>query len=88
VPFGSKTGWVLQHFRSLHRPEAATSSVDTFFLTKDGYPVPSWTSDPRPTSEGKRTVVQPYAIPPGGEMFIGRGFVPTLKLVVRICRER
>jgi site-specific recombinase XerD len=39
VPFGFKTGWVLQRYRSLHRPEAATSSVDTFFLTKDGYPM-------------------------------------------------
>ena len=39
IPFGYKTGWLLQRYRSLRRPVPATSSCDTFFLTVDGYPM-------------------------------------------------
>jgi integrase/recombinase XerC/integrase/recombinase XerD len=39
IPFGYKTGWVLQRYRTLHRPQPATPSCDTFFLTVDGYPI-------------------------------------------------
>ena len=37
VPFGFKTGWVLQRYRLLHRPEPATPAVQAFFLSRDGY---------------------------------------------------
>jgi site-specific recombinase XerD len=37
IPFGFKTGWVLQRYRLLHRPDPATPAVETFFLSRDGY---------------------------------------------------
>jgi len=37
VPFGYKTGWVLQRYRLLHAPERATPHVDAFFLNRYGY---------------------------------------------------
>ena len=39
IPFGYKTGWVLQRYHLLYRPEPATPSCDTFFFTEDGYPL-------------------------------------------------
>ncbi len=37
VPFGYKTGWLLQRYKLLHRSEPATPSESAFFLTRDGY---------------------------------------------------
>jgi site-specific recombinase XerD len=39
IPFGYKTGWVLQRYRLLYRPEPASPSSETFFLTAEGYPL-------------------------------------------------
>ncbi len=39
VPFGYKTGWLLQRYRALYRPEPAIPRDDTFFLTVGGYPL-------------------------------------------------
>ncbi len=39
MPFGFKTGWVLQRYRLLHRPPPATPAVEAFFLNRDGYPL-------------------------------------------------
>jgi site-specific recombinase XerD len=39
VPFGYKTGWVLQRYWTMFRPEPATPRCDAFFLTRDGYPL-------------------------------------------------
>lgn len=39
VPFGYKTGWLLQRYRSLYRPGPAVPTYDTFFLSLDGYPL-------------------------------------------------
>jgi integrase/recombinase XerC/integrase/recombinase XerD len=45
VPFGYKTGWVLQRYRSLHRPEPVSPSTDEFFLTVEGYALTERTVD-------------------------------------------
>lgn len=45
IPFGYKTGWVLQRYRLLYRPEPATPAVEAFFLTQDGYPLTENTID-------------------------------------------
>jgi site-specific recombinase XerD len=39
VPFGHKTGWVLQRYRLLHRVQPATPAIEAFFLSREGYPM-------------------------------------------------
>ena len=39
IPFGYKTGWLLQRYRLLVRPDLALPRVDSFFLTVDGYSI-------------------------------------------------
>ena len=38
IPFGHKTGWVMQRYAVLHR-QPATPAVETFFVSKYGYPM-------------------------------------------------
>ncbi len=45
IPFGYKTGWLLQRYRLLHRPVPATPKGETFFLTREGYPLTEATVD-------------------------------------------
>lgn len=39
LPFGHKTGWMLQRYVTLYRPEPFTPNVDTFFLDPEGNPM-------------------------------------------------
>ena len=39
IPFGYKTGSILQRYAMLHRPDPANPTVDTFFLDSEGYPM-------------------------------------------------
>ncbi len=55
IPFGYKTGWLLQRYRLLHRPVPATPKGETFFLTRDGYPLTEATVDMLFARARKRT---------------------------------